>query len=58
MVMVMMKMDVGMVTEMTSFLPSLTMQGLITNSWGQRREKKRKEIPPMDLNKNEDFTLY
>lgn len=30
--MVMMKMDVGMATEMTSFLPSLTMQGLITNS--------------------------
>lgn len=56
MVMVMMKMDVGMVTEMTSFLPSLTMQGLITNSWGQRREKKRKEIPPMDL--NQKWGLY
>lgn len=38
MVMTKMKMDVGIVTEMTRFPSSLRTQGLISNSWGQRKE--------------------
>jgi hypothetical protein len=51
MVMTKMKMDVGMVTEMTRFPSSLGMHGLITTSWGQRRENQRKETLPIDLNR-------
>ena len=39
MVIAKMKMDVVIVTEMTRFPSSLRMQGLITNSWGQRERK-------------------